>query len=85
MNDPLHIHDNPVPTDLAVEPCQRQSLLADQLRAAMDEIVALEAAIITGASASKDELKKARERKDSIWIEYERHVRIHGCQTMDAA
>ena len=67
--------------------CQRKRQLAESLRVAMDDIIALsirerDAMIAQDLALLKvvrDRLEKARNRKDSLLIEYQKHITSHGC------
>jgi len=71
----------------AREVCERKRQLAESLRAAMDDIIALsirekEAMIAQDLALMKvvrDRLEKTRNRKDSLLIEYQKHITSHGC------
>lgn len=59
----------------------------ENLRASMDDIVALSTREIEAAIANNQELvqvigsrlEKARKHKDSLLLEYQGHVSSHGC------
>ena len=71
----------------AARECARKEQLIERLRAAMDEIVALtrremEAQIANNAdlrNTVSQRLEKARERKDSLLLEYQGHINSHRC------
>ncbi len=71
----------------AKEECARKRQLVENLRAAMDDIVALSTREIEAAIANNQELvqvigtrlEKARKHKDALLLEYQGHVSSHGC------
>jgi hypothetical protein len=71
----------------AREVCERKRQLAESLRVAMDDIISLsirerEAMVAQDLVLMKvvrDRLEKARNRKDSLLIEYQKHITSHGC------
>jgi hypothetical protein len=61
-------------TAIFQDTCTRKERLTAQIRATMDEIIALE------IHASSDrKLDHARKRKDTLLQQYAEHVQAHGC------